>query len=165
MRKRFFWLALILALFPFHAFAQVTREANSFTTIVGGGASDKGVTLSVDSLGNAKTSLGTTLACEDVVNDICKVEMRFTYTNISTNATTVVKSAPGHLHCVIVNKFGGESTATVYDNTAGSGTKIATIDTSAAGPPGPFCYDGTAGVGVTVVTAGTVAADITVASR
>lgn len=127
--------------------------------------SPSGNRLDIDASGNAKATLGTTLACEDVANNICKVEMRFSYTNIATNATTVVKSAPGHLHCVIVNKYGGESTATVYDNSAGSGTLIATIDTSAAGPPGPFCYDGTTGVGLTVVTAGTVAANITVASR
>lgn len=49
------------------------------------------------------------------------------YKNISTGTTTLVKGSPGTLQRIIMNKplIGG--VITIYDNTAGSGTKIGTI--------------------------------------
>ena len=49
------------------------------------------------------------------------------YRNIAGAATTVIKSTTGVLKRVIVNKAVASSVITVYDNTAASGTKIATI--------------------------------------
>lgn len=82
------------------------------------------------------------------------------FNNITTNATTVVKSGAGVLHTLTINTKGTGSTATVYDNTAGSGTKIATIDTSL--DTTSLQFDCAFGTGLTIVTAGTGAADITV---
>lgn len=49
------------------------------------------------------------------------------YRNISGAGTTVVKAEPGILKRITINKAIGSSVITVYDNTAASGTKIATI--------------------------------------
>ena len=49
------------------------------------------------------------------------------YLNIASATTTTVKSGPGALVAIIVNKAVASSTITIYDNTAGSGTKIGTI--------------------------------------
>lgn len=48
MRKRFFLLALILALIPAHSFAQVEKEASGYYGIVGGDIDDKGPSLKVN---------------------------------------------------------------------------------------------------------------------
>lgn len=48
MRKRFFWLALILAFIPVHSFAQVEKEASGYYGIVDGDADDKGPSLKVN---------------------------------------------------------------------------------------------------------------------
>jgi hypothetical protein len=82
------------------------------------------------------------------------------YANIAAAATTVVKSGAGTLSAIVVNDPGSSVTATVYDNTAGSGTKIATIALAA----GMSLQYGVAfGTGLTVVTSG--ACDITVVYR
>ena len=86
------------------------------------------------------------------------------YTYIATNATTVVKSGSGVLHGITFNKKGASSNvATVYDNTAGSGTVIALIDTT--DKIGTLVYDIAFTTGLTIVTATGTAADMTVASR
>lgn len=83
------------------------------------------------------------------------------YKNISTNATTVVKIGSGVLHSIIINDAGvSANTATVYDNTAGSGTVIATIDTVTTG--GTLDYGCDFSTGLTIVTATGTAANITV---
>lgn len=82
------------------------------------------------------------------------------YANIATNTTTTVKSGAGVLHTLVINTRGGTSSATVYDNTAGSGTKIATIDTTLSTTA--FVYDVAFTTGLTIVTAGVSAADLTV---
>lgn len=87
-----------------------------------------------------------------------------TYTNITTATTTTIKSGAGVLHTVCVNALGTvASTATIYDNTAGSGTKIATLNTLAL--LGCQTYDVAFATGLTIVTTGTVAPDLTASSR
>jgi hypothetical protein len=85
----------------------------------------------------------------------------YSFTNITTDTTTTVKSGAGFLHTICVNTLAATGTATVYDNTAGSGTKIATIGTGTA-----ICliYDVAFATGLTIVTA-TAAADITVSYK
>jgi hypothetical protein len=85
------------------------------------------------------------------------------YRNITTDATTTLKSGPGFLHTVCVNTPAATGTITIYDNTAASGTKIGTI-TSYASVPGCFAYDVAFWTGLTVVTA-TAAPDVTVSFR
>lgn len=83
----------------------------------------------------------------------------YSYVNIAANGTTVVKSGLGILHAITVNSTGTLNTATVYDNTAGSGSTIATIGTVSQGT---IPYDIAFHNGLTVVLAGGVAADVTV---
>ena len=56
--------------------------------------------LQADSLGNLKGTLGTTLAGEDIPNDVTKVEFRNNLTYISTATTSFPKTGPGLLHAV-----------------------------------------------------------------
>lgn len=87
-----------------------------------------------------------------------------TFSHISTSTTTTVKSGAGFLHAIIVNSLGTvASTTTVYDNTAGSGTVIAVINTLALS--GTLTYDVAFSTGLTLVTTGTVAPDVTVSYR
>jgi hypothetical protein len=83
-------------------------------------------------------------------------------TNITTSTTTVVKSTAGVLHAVCVNTAGLTSTLTLFNNTAASGTKIATMTTLTQGC---FLLDANFTIGLTAVTAGGTAGDITLLWR
>jgi hypothetical protein len=85
------------------------------------------------------------------------------FANITTDTTTALKTGPGYLHTVCINTPAATGTITIYDNTAGSGTKIGTI-TSYASLPGCFTYDVAFWNGLTIVTA-TAAPDVTVSFR
>ncbi len=86
----------------------------------------------------------------------------YSFANISTSTTTTVKSGAGVLHLVNVNSLGTvASITTIYDNTAGSGTVIAIIDTLTL--KGSNQYDINFATGLTLVTTG--APNITVAYR
>lgn len=90
------------------------------------GADKAGNCQDVDPNGNAKATLGTTLACEDVANDICKVEQRFSYDGNIT-ADKQIKAAPGFVHqlvCIGTDAAATAGTIILYDNTAESGTII-----------------------------------------
>ena len=54
------------------------------------------------------------------------------FTNVAAAATTVIKSGEGILHRIVVNTALANGTLTIYDNTAGSGTKIGTVTVPAA---------------------------------
>lgn len=82
------------------------------------------------------------------------------YSNLASAATTTVKSGSGILEKIVVNTGVASTTVTVYDNTAASGTKIATASTTAQGV---LIYGCRFGTGLTVVTSG--AADITIVYR
>ncbi len=88
----------------------------------------------------------------------------FSFLNVAGAATTVVKSGAGQLHLINVNTLGTvASTLTVYDNTAGSGTIIAIIDSLTL--PGPNLFDINFTTGCTVVSTTTAALNFTVAYR
>jgi len=77
-------------------------------------------------------TLSDTLAGEDIVSDVLKVEQRFAPINVS--ADTLVKSGPGQLHLMTCSS---DATATagsiiLYDNTAESGTVLHTFTVAAA---------------------------------
>ena len=58
-------------------------------------------------------------------------QARFEYCYVSGNTTKTCRTGGGMLYSVTINTRGaGLSTATLYDNTAGSGTVIAVIDMS-----------------------------------
>lgn len=88
----------------------------------------------------------------------------YSFANITTSTTTTVKSGAGVLHIVNINTKGTvASTTTIYDNTAGSGSKIGIIDSLTLA--GAFQYDIAFATGLTLVTTGTVAPDLTVSYR
>lgn len=92
------------------------------------------------------------------------VQSSFSFNNITTATTTTVKSGAGVIHGVTINTKGTvASTVTIYDNTAGSGSKIAIIDS--LNLSGAFFYDAAFATGLTIVTTGTIAPDITVMYR
>lgn len=82
-------------------------------------------------LNTVRASLTTTLAGEDVLNDVQKVEQRFSYQSVSADA--LVKSGPGFLHAITCNSDAAATAGTliVYDNTVESGTQIWTWTISA----------------------------------
>jgi hypothetical protein len=82
------------------------------------------------------------------------------YQNITTDATTTIKSGAGVLASICVNTPAATETITIYDNTAASGAKIGTITVYASTNP-CFYYNANFLVGLTIVTA-TAAGDITV---
>ena len=84
---------------------------------------------------------------------------RTRFVNITTATTTTVKSVAGVLCRIVVNKPITLGTVTIYDNTAGSGTKIGTITHSGA-VPYVLDYEARFSTGLTIVTSG--ADDITV---
>lgn len=98
---------------------------------------------------------------------------QFSYRNLTGNATTTVKSGAGTLHLITINNNTTGGTITIYDNTAGSGTKIATIQVgspsggllSSSGNPGigsSGVVDTIFSTGLTVVTAGSGNNDVTI---
>jgi hypothetical protein len=96
------------------------------------------------------------------VTGVLQTAEKTSFGNINSNATTTLKSGAGVLHTITINKIGATAnTATVYDNTAGSGTVIAVIDTTIAAAPTRI-FDAAFGTGLTIVTATGTAADITV---
>lgn len=103
--------------------------------------------------------LGLALACSPAAAQ----QGLFSYQNITTDATTTVKTGAGYLHTICINTPAATGTVTIYDNTAGSGTKIGAI-TSFASVGGCFTYDVAFWTGLTIVTA-TAAPDITVSFR
>lgn len=86
--------------------------------------------------------------------------LQYTYNNISTAATTVIKSSAGVLHSIVVNTTAAGA-ITVYDNTSGTGTKIGTLKASIA--EGTYIFDVQFNTGLTIVTA--AASDVTVSYR
>lgn len=91
----------------------------------------------------------TRLAGEDLTNDLLKVNQVFNDTYISTATTTVVKTGAGLLHTIIVNG-GTTGTIIIYDNTAASGTIIASFDSTAA--LNTYTFNCSFATGLTVVT-------------
>ena len=109
------------------------------------------------------------LAGEDLTNDVMKIEPQFSYLNIvAGQATTTVKSGSGLLHAIVFNSVAtATNTTTVYDNTAASGTKIATITPVATttGIPNTVVYNAKFSTGLTIITATANGADMTIIYR
>lgn len=74
----------------------------------------------------------------------------WTYKNVAGAATTTIKSGAGILHGYCVNTVG--TTLVLWDNTAASGTKIASITNTALGC---FLMDVQFTTGLTAVEVGT----------
>lgn len=125
----------------------------------------QGGPLQEDAAGNMLVSLGTQIEGENSTLHIMKAIPQCTYTNMTSATTTTAKSGAGILHGIVVSKAIAAATITVYDNTSGSGTKIATITFGAAlltDPPLLAIFDTSFATGLTVVTSG--ATDLTIAT-
>jgi hypothetical protein len=63
------------------------------------------------------------------ISRLGKLETQPRYTNISTPATTTLKTSPGTLHRIIVNNAPntGSPTVTIYDNTSASAPVVGTL--------------------------------------
>lgn len=79
----------------------------------------------------------------------------YQYSHLTGAATTTVRTGKTILARIVVNT--APTTATVYDNTAGSGTVIAVIGAIT----GTFTYEVECQIGLTIVTVG-ASTDITV---
>lgn len=88
----------------------------------------------------------------------------WTPTNITTNTTTLVRSGPGIMHTLVVNKSVASAVITIFDSLTNAGTKIGTITLSSGGVtdmvPLDGVYDCAFVNGLTIVTS--AATDITV---
>ena len=95
-------------------------------------------------------------------SDIVTKKSASSYAHLNSTGTTTIKSGAGILRRVVINTKGtGSNTLTIYDNTSGSGTVIAAIDT-VNGVSGHFEYNVAFSIGLTVVNATGTSADITV---
>lgn len=106
------------------------------------------------------TTLGTTLAGEDIPNDVLKTENRFNLTYISTATTTPVKTGPWLLHAVNI-QWTTTGTVIGYDSTTASGTIVFSYPIGTV--TDTYTYNGALSIGLTVVTS---AADkVTISAR
>lgn len=118
------------------------------------------VAIAVNTAGQIITALQTG---DNAALNMKRVSGVYLFTNITTATTTVVKSGVGLLGKLIINKAVLSGVVTIYDNTAGSGTRIATITYGAAllsDPPLTAHYEVQFATGLTIVTS--AATDITV---
>jgi len=113
-------------------------------------------------LGQTTMSASVPVVLASNHSDIVTKKSASSYAHLNSTGTTTIKSGAGILRRVVVNTNGsGSNTFTIYDNTSGSGTVIATIDTvNAVG--GFFEYGLAFSIGLTVVSATGTSADITV---
>jgi hypothetical protein len=83
------------------------------------------------------------------------------FAHITTNATTVLRGTAtgGILKRIVINTAGSAWTATIYDNTAGSGDVIAVVSLNAQNS---LEYELQYTRGLTIVTSGTTPGDLTV---
>ncbi len=83
------------------------------------------------------------------------------YSHQNALGTTTVKSGSGYLHSLTINTKGATAnTATLYDNTSGSGTVIAVVDLTSNIQT--LLFDIGFTTGLTVVIAGGTSGDITI---
>lgn len=148
-----------------------TLTGGTASTIVRGGAKGATVAVTVTSTANGADHQGldTIEQLKPVYEDNSAgraiVEQRNSFANISTATTTTVKSGAGFLHLVQINAAVALATINIFDNTAGSGTLIATITMPAAllASQVTLRYDISFATGLTIVTTG--AQNMTVSFR
>jgi len=147
-------------------FWQATQPVSAVSLPLPTGAATES-TLSALSAKFSALGQNTMLASVPVVlasnhSNIVTKKSASSYAHLNSTGTTTIKSGAGILRRVVVNTNGsGSNTFTIYDNTSGSGTVIAAIDT-VNGVSGHFEYNVAFSTGLTVVDATGTSADITV---
>lgn len=120
-----------------------------------------------DTIDAYKQTLASTIAGEDLANNVLKVEQRFSFANCT--ADTAVKSGAGFLHTVTIMPTDAAATAgtiILYDNTAESGTIIGTITVTAAWvAPVTLTFDCSFSTGLYVGFTTTADVNVTVSYR
>lgn len=112
-------------------------------------------------LGQKTMSASVPVVLSSDHSDIVTKEQGASFSNINATGTTTIKSGAGILRRVVVNTKGtGSNTLTIYDNTSGTGTIIAVIDTT--DKTANIDYGLAFSTGLTVVDATGTSADITV---
>lgn len=96
-------------------------------------------------------------ASANIIGVVAVSAVGSSYSHLSSAGTTVVRSGSGILRRVSVNQSSLASSITLYDNTVGSGNKIAVIDT---GSTKTLEYNLNFIIGLTAVIAGSP--DITI---
>lgn len=113
-------------------------------------------------LGQTTMSASVPVVLASNHSDIVTKKSASSYAHLNSTGTTTIKSGAGILRRVVINTKGGVfNTFTIYDNTSGSGTVIAAIETE-HGVSGHFEYNVAFSTGLTVVDAAGTSADITV---
>lgn len=110
----------------------------------------------VDANGADYVTLATLISGEDQTFNRMAIEEALSFSVITTQTTTTVKSGAGRLVRLVISVPVATATVTVYDNTAGSGTQIMPPITIGAAPAyGPFSVMVGASftTGLTIVTA------------
>lgn len=136
--KKFLILLIALVFYPHFAEAQSQRNPCYYS---GANASSSSGCIPVSS-----------------VNPL-PISPQSSYTRITTNTNTVIKTSKGVFSGIVVNTAGATSSATVYDNTTCTGTIIGTFSTLAQIS---LNVGAIATTGICVTTAGGTPADITV---
>ena len=144
----------------------VTQPISAASLPLPAGAATQATLSSIDAkfstLGQNTMSASTPVVLSSNHSDIVTKKSASSYAHLNSTGTTTIKSGAGILRRVVINTKGGAfNTFTVYDNTSGSGTVIAAIDT-ANGVSGNFEYNVAFSTGLTVVGAIGTSADITV---
>lgn len=103
-------------------------------------------------------SFGTTVSNTVAVSNTAVATGGYSNTNIAAATTTTAKSGAGTVHTLNINTGVAAATVTVYDNTAGSGTKIGTYQ---AALPASYLIDAAFATGLTLVTSGTADVSVT----
>src|SRR5262245_19864715 len=84
----------------------------------------------------------------EIGSEIAKrVTQAYSFSNIAAATTTTVKSGSGVLRSITINETAA-GIITIYDNTAGSGTKIGTLKASVV--EGTYLYDAKFSTGLTI---------------
>ena len=144
----------------------VTQPISAASLPLPAGAATQATLSSIDAkfsaLGQTTMSASVPVVLASNHSDIVTKKSASSYAHLNSTGTTTIKSGAGILRRVVVNTRGGiTNTLTIYDNTSGSGTVIAAIDT-VNGVLGHFEYNVAFSTGLTVVSATGTSADITV---
>lgn len=143
----------------------VTQPISAASLPLPAGAATQATLSSIDAkfsaLGQNTMSASTPVVLSSNHSDIFVKNQSSSFSNIAATGTTTVKSGAGIFRRLVINTKGGSSnTFTIYDNTAGSGTVIATVDT--VNSTGSLEYGLAFSTGLTIVSASGTSANATV---
>ena len=143
----------------------VTQPISAASLPLPAGAATQATLSSIDAkfsaLGQNTMSASTPVVLSSNHSDISVKNKSSSFSNITTTGTTTIKSGAGIFRRLVINTKGVSSnTFTIYDNTAGSGTVIATVDT--VNSTGSLEYGLAFSTGLTIVSAAGTSANATV---